>query len=92
MAGPINGAALHRKLTDLVVLPLVVAGLIWIGKTVMGNERHLIEIDARLRTIEAKTALMPPADYRAYIDAKFAEMTRRFDDLTIQLRDHDRTR
>lgn len=85
-----NGAALHRKLIDVVLVPLIVASLLWIGRTVMYNQVKLTEIEERLHTIETKTSVMPPADYRQYMEAKFAETNRRLDQLSQDLREHMR--
>lgn len=92
-----NGMAIHRKVVDFVLVPLTVAALLWIGRTVMNNQTKLIEIDTRLQAMEAKTSQMPPADYRAYIDAKFAavylsnvETNRQLAELVADLKTHMR--
>lgn len=83
-----GGAALHRKLIDMVLVPLIVASLMWIGRTVMTSQSKLIEIEQRLQNIEIRTSVIPPADYRTYLEAKFAETNRRLDELAHTLEDH----
>ena len=55
------------------------------------------EIDERLEVIETKTLMLPPGDYRAYLDAKFeavasanAETNRQVGELRADLKLHMR--
>jgi hypothetical protein len=90
-----NGAAgFHWKAIDLMIrilMPVIVVLLTILASVVIANQAKLAELEARMQTVEARTAMLPPIDYRTYIDSKFAETNRRLDELHNELQAHSRS-
>lgn len=86
-----NGSQFHWRTVDWIVrllVPFIAISVSILFTVVVANQAKLAAIEVRLESIEARTQLLPPADYRAYMDSKFAEMFRELDEVREELRLH----
>lgn len=86
-----NGRDFHWKAVDWLIRILVPFNAIVITVmlgVVVANQAKLASIESRLEVVEERVRLLPPTDYRVYIDSKFAETNRRIDELKEVLDNH----
>jgi hypothetical protein len=89
--GSENGAGFHWRTVDWIVrllVPFIAVGVSILFTVVVANQSKLAAIEVRLEAMEARTQLLPPADYRTYMDTKFAEMFREIGEVREELRLH----
>lgn len=94
-AGRLNGNGTNRvtfvmewvwRIITVIILPVVVYMLVQISAI----HASVASIQARVLVIEQRTQMLPPLDYRAYIDAKFQVVTDQLNELTTDLKLHMR--
>jgi tetrahydromethanopterin S-methyltransferase subunit G len=86
-------AQFHWRTVDLIIrilMPVLTIVTTILATVMIANQRQLADHDGRIDTIESRIELMPPADYRSYMDARFDEINRRLDELHDDLADHGR--
>ena len=98
---PHNAAGIHWKVIDLLIrilMPIMAIVLAALLTVVIANQAVLAQLSAeheafrqRFGNLESSLMIQPPADYRTYIDSKFAEVTRRLDELHSELQLHARS-
>ena len=74
------------RVMTVIVIPIVGYMVVQVSAI----QASVASLQARVLVLEERTEAMPPIDYRAYIDAKFADMTRRLDEIAVDVKTHIR--
>jgi len=72
------------RVLTVIVIPIVGYMIVQVSAI----QASVASIQARVLVLEQRTAQLPPGDYRAYIDQKFADMTRRLDEIAVDVKIH----